>query len=164
VASGLWTITVAAFVTTGGILIVMVGLNGNPPRGLVDAGVTAAVGILLLAVIPLIGVLHARVFKIKVWIDSSIHACRRDDEWPPRATGFKSAMGLLFPALLVPVIVTAIVTFLLGIWSLLACVLGEGIYIWLLFRGVAAHHPCECWGVAAPVDADDWEDESPAGE
>jgi len=163
-ASGLWKITVAAFVTTGGILILMVGLDGNAPRGLVDAGVTAAVGILLLAVIPMIGVLHARVFKIKVWIDSSIHACRRNEEWPPQATGFNSAMGLLFPALLVPVIVTALVTFPLGIWSLLACVFGEGIYIWLLFRGVAADHPDECWGTAAQAPADDWEEGSPAGE
>jgi uncharacterized membrane protein len=145
VASGLWKITVAAFVITGSILILMVALNGKPPRGLLDAGLTAAIGIALLAVIPLVGVMHARVFKVKVWVDSSIHASRRHDVWPPRATGLNSAMGLLFPALLVPVVVTALITFQLGVWSLLACVLGEGTYIWMLFRGVAAERPDDCW-------------------
>jgi len=28
----------------------------------------------------------------------------------------------------------------------LACVFGEGLYIWMLFRGVTAGHPAECWG------------------
>src|SRR5579872_5840478 len=109
VASGLWKITVAAFLITGSILILWVALNGNPPRGLLDAGLTAAIGITLLAVIPLVGVMHARVFNVKVWVDSSIHASRRHGVWPPRATGLNSAMGLLFPALLVPVVVTALI-------------------------------------------------------
>jgi hypothetical protein len=146
VASGLWKITVAAFLITGSILILWVAFNGNPPRGLFDAGLTAALGITLLAVIPLVGVMHARVFKVKVWVDSSIHAYRRHDIWPPQATGLNSTMGLLFPALLVPVVVTALITFQLGIWSLLACVFGEGLYIWCLFRGVAAERPADCWG------------------
>jgi hypothetical protein len=146
VASGLWKITVAAFVTTGCILILTVALNGNPPRGLIDAGLTAAIGISLLAVIPLVGVLNARLYQVKVWVDSSIHPSRRNNVWPPQATGFNSTMGLLFPALLVPIVVTAIVTFPLGFWSMLACVFGEGIYIWVLFRGVAADRPTECWG------------------
>jgi hypothetical protein len=146
VASGLWKITVAAFVITGSILILMVALNGKPPRGLIDAGLTAAIGITLLAIIPLVGVMHARVFKVKVWVDSTIHACRRHDVWPPQATGINSTMGLLFPALLVPVTVTALITFRLGIWSLLSCVFCEGVYIWMLFRGVAAKRPADCWG------------------
>jgi hypothetical protein len=148
VASGLWKITVAAFVITGSILILMVALDGKPPRGLFDAGLTAAIGITLLAVIPLVGVMHARVFKVKVWVDSSIHACRRNDIWPPHATGLNSTMGLLFPALLVPIIVTALITFRLGIWSLLACLFCEGISIWMLFRGVAAERPADCWGAS----------------
>ena len=164
VASGLWKITVAAFVITGSILILMVALNGKPPRGLFDAGLTAAIGITLLAVIPLVGVMHARVFKVKVWVDSSIHAYRRHDIWPPQATGFNSTMGLLFPALLVPVVVTALVTIQLGIWSFLACVFGEGIYIWMLFRGVAAERPADCWGAdgserSATSDRAEWEAE-----
>ncbi len=146
VASGLWKVTVAAFVITGSILILMVVLNGKPPRGLIDAGLTAAVGITLMAIIPLIGVLHARVFKVKVWIDSTIHVYRRHDIWPPQATGINSTMGLLFPALLVPVTVTALVSIQWGIWSLLACVFLEGLYIWMLFRGVTAHDPADCWG------------------
>lgn len=145
VASGLWKITVAAFVITGGILILWALLNGNPPRGLLDAGLTAAVGILLLAVVPLIGVLNARAYNVKVWVDSSIHYFRRNNHWPPQASGFNSAMGLLFPALLVPMVMTAIVTFTWGIWWLMTCVLGEGIYIWILFRGVTARHPGDCW-------------------
>lgn len=154
IASGLWKVTVAAFITTGLILILMVVLNGNPPRGLIDAGLTAAIGISLLAVIPLIGVLNARVYKVKVWVDSSIHDCRRLAVWPPKATGFNSTMGLLFPALLVPVVVTALVTFRLGIWSLLTCVLGEGLYLWMLFRGVAAKQPAECWETLATPEPD----------
>ena len=146
VASGLWKITVAAFVITGSILMLMVALNGKPPRGLFDAGLTAAIGITLLSVIPLVGVMHARVFKVKVWVDSSIHAYRKYDIWPPQATGLNSTMGLLFPALLVPIVVTALITFQLGIWSLLACVFCEGISIWMMFRGVTADRPAECWG------------------
>jgi len=126
--------------------MLMVALNGKPPRGLIDAGLTAAIGITLMAIIPLIGVMHARVFKVKVWVDSSIHLYRRHNIWPPEATGVNSTMGLLFPALLVPVTVTALVTVQLGVWSLLACVFAEGLYIWLLFRGVAAAHPADCWG------------------
>jgi hypothetical protein len=163
VASGLWKITVAAFVITGSILILMVALNGNPPRGLVDAGLTAAVGITLLAIIPLIGVLHARVFKVKVWVDSTIHDCRRHDIWPPQATGINSTMGLLFPALLVPVTVTALITFQLGIWSLLACVFGEGVYLWMLFRGVAAARPADCWA-ASESDRSSLADEQEASD
>src|SRR5262249_8897735 len=133
----------------GSILMVWVAMNGKIPRCLIDAGLTAAIGITLLAVVPLIGVIHARIYKVKVWVDSSIHPSRRHNLWPPRATGFNATMGLLFPALMVPIIVTALVTFHLGVWILLICVLSEGIYIWLLFRGVAARHPDDCWG--APV-------------
>lgn len=148
-ASGLWKITVAAFVITGTILIVTLTLNGNPPRGLVDVGITAAVGISLLAIIPLIGVINARISGVKVWVDSSIHDSRRARVWPPRPMGLNSTMGLLFPALLVPIVLTALITIHLGILSLLACVFGEGIYLWMLFRGVAAAHPEECW---SPLD------------
>src|SRR5579872_3534831 len=116
VASGLWKVTVAAFMITGGILIATVGFNGNVPRGLFDAGMIAAIGISLLAIVPLVGVVNARVYRVKVWVDSSIHACRRNNLWPPRATGFNSAMGLLFPALLVPIMVTAIITIHVGLW------------------------------------------------
>ena len=55
-------------------------------------------------------------------------------------------MGLLFPALLVPIIVTAVLTFRLGVWPLAVSVFAEGIYIWMLFRGVAAASPADCWG------------------
>lgn len=152
IASGLWKVTVAAFFITGTILIVWVSLNGKPPRGLLDAGLTAVIGISLLAVIPLIGVLNARVYRVKVWVDASIHPSRRQDLWPPHATGFNSTMGLLFPALLVPIVVTALVTFHLGVWALVTCCLGEGIYIWLLFRGVAARRPDDCWGASSVDD------------
>ncbi len=122
----MWKITVAAFVITGGILIVWVFLKKNLPRAFLDVGLTAGIGILLLAVVPLIGVLNARVYKVKVWVDSSVHSDRRNNFWPPQATGFNSAMGLLFPALLVPIMATAIAAFPWGIWWLLACVFGEG--------------------------------------
>jgi hypothetical protein len=151
IASGLWKITVAAFVLTGCILIVWVAMNGKVPRGLIDASLTAAVGITLLAVVPLIGVIHARIYKVKVWVDSSIHPSRRHNLWPPHATGFNSTMGLLFPALLVPIVVTALVTFKLGIWWLLVSVFAEGIYIWTLFRGVAASRPDDCWTIDEEV-------------
>ncbi|MBI3864757.1 MAG: hypothetical protein HY290_23005 [Planctomycetia bacterium] len=149
VASGLWKITVAAFVVTGCILILAVVLAGNgkiaAPAGLIDVGLTAVIGITLLAIVPLVGVLHARMYGIKVWIDSSVHEFRRQNVWPPRPTGFNATMGLLFPSLLVPVVVTALLTFRLGVWSVLACVFGEGLYIWMLFRSVAAYEPADCW-------------------
>jgi hypothetical protein len=165
VASGLWKITVAAFVVTGLILMlaVMIARNGKfaPPRGLIDVGLTAVIGITLLAIVPLIGVMHARIYGIKVWVDSSIHECRRHKLWPPHATGFNATMGLLFPALLVPIVVTALITFRLGIWSLLACVFGEGLYIWMLFRSVAAHEPADCWEPQATPEF--FNDDSPPG-
>lgn len=154
-ASGLWKVTVAAFMITGTILIVALTVNRNPnlPRGLVDVGVTAAVGISLLAVIPLIGVMHARIAGVKVWVDSSIHESRRANVWPPRPRGLNSTMGLLFPALLVPIVLAALVTIHLGLLSLLASVFGEGISLWMLFRGVAARHPEECW---SPIESADF--------
>jgi hypothetical protein len=149
VASGLWKITVAAFLITGCILMLAVvfAKNGKfaPPRGLIDVGLTAVIGITLLAIVPLVGVMHARIYGVKVWVDSSIHEYRRHNFWPPQATGFNATMGLLFPALLVPMVLTALITFRLGIWSLLACVFGEGLYLWVLFRSVAAHEPADCW-------------------
>lgn len=148
VASGLWRITVAAFIITGIILIVAVvmGQRGQKmPRGLFFTAMTSAAGIMLLAVIPLIGVLCARLYGVKVWIDSSIHDYRRGNIWPPQPTGINSAMGLLFPALMVPITLTAIVTFKLGFLPLLASVFGEGILLWYLFRGVSARTPYECW-------------------
>lgn len=149
IASGLWKITVAAFVVTGCILMLVVILARNrkfvPPRGLAEVGLTAVIGITLLAIVPLIGVLHARMYGIKVWVDSSVHEYRRHKLWPPQPSGFNATMGLLFPALLVPIVVTALLTIRLGFWSLVACVFGEGLYIWTLFRSVAARHPADCW-------------------
>ena len=156
-ASGLWKITVAAFLVTGGLLILMIGLEARPPRGLFDAGITAAVGIGLLAVIPLVGVMNARLYRVKVWVDSSIHESRRADLWPPRAGGFNATMGLLFPALLVPIVVTALITLQLGLWTMLASVFGEGIFIWSLLRGVCAASPAECWEAASVLTAVDAE-------
>lgn len=165
VASGLWKITVAAFVVTGCILIIAVSLAQNgkfaPPRGLIDVGLTAIIGITLLAVVPLIGVMHARLYGVKIWVDSSIHEDRRHNLWPPRATGYNATMGLLFPALLVPIVVTALITFRLGIWSLLACVFGEGLYLWVLFRSVAAHEPADCWEPETLTDSEVDDADSP---
>ena len=156
IASGLWKITVAAFVITGTILILAVSFAKNgkfvAPRGLRDVGLTALIGITLLAIVPLIGVMHARIYRIKVWVDSSIHEYRRHNVWPPQASGFNATMGLLFPALLVPVVLTALITIHLGIWSLLACVFGEGLYLWMLFRSVAAHEPADCWELETVTD------------
>jgi hypothetical protein len=147
-ASGLWRITVAAFIITGVILIVTIimGLRGRPmPLGLMFTAITSIAGILLLAVVPLIGVLCARLYRVKVWIDSSIHAYRRAGIWPPEPTGINTTMGLLFPALMVPITLTAIVMFRFGAVPMLVSVFGEGIFLWSLFRGVSARTPYECW-------------------
>lgn len=151
-ASGLWKITAAAFIVTGLILIVAVvmGLRGpRLPKGLMLTALTSAGGIMLLAVIPLLGVLCARFYRVKVWIDSSIHAYRRANVWPPEPDGVNSTMGLLFPALMVPITMTAIVTFRGGVLLLLASVFAEGILLWSLFRGVSARTPYECWDPVA---------------
>jgi hypothetical protein len=152
VASGLWKVTIAAFLFTGGLLILMVALKENPPRGLFGVGLTAVIGVTLLAVVPLIGVLHARIAGVRVWVDSSIHESRRANQWPPRATGLNATMGLLFPALMVPIVVTAVVTLRLGLAPLLVSVFGEGIVIWTLIRGVCADSPAACW---PPVETDE---------
>ncbi|MSR59372.1 MAG: hypothetical protein EXS05_17305 [Planctomycetaceae bacterium] len=150
VANGLWKITIAAFLATGTLLILMVALNDNPPDGLVGVGLTAAMGVTLLAVIPLIGVCNARWHGVRVWVDASLHESRKADLWPPRPTGLNATMGLLFPALMVPIVLTSLVTLHLGVVPMLVSVFGEGIFIWSLFRGVCADSPSDCWAV--------WED------
>lgn len=146
VANGVWKITIAAFLATGGLLILMVALNHNLPRELIGLGVTAAIGVSLLAVLPLIGVAHARSHGVRVWIDGAVHQSRKAGLWPPEATGFNCTMGLLFPALLAPIVLSAVMTFPFGIVAMLTTVFGEGLFIWSLFRGVCADSPEECWG------------------
>ncbi|HTI51651.1 MAG TPA: hypothetical protein VL475_11890, partial [Planctomycetaceae bacterium] len=68
-------------------------------------------------------------------------------------TGLNATMGLLFPALMVPIIVTALATFPLGAVVMIGSVFGEGIFIWALLRGVCADAPGECW--APTTEADD---------
>ena len=51
-------------------------------------------GLILVDVIPMVGVIYARVFKIKVWVDSSIHEYRRHRLWPPQPSGYNAMMGL----------------------------------------------------------------------
>lgn len=155
IANGLWKVTIAAFLATGTLLILMVVLNDNAPRGLFGVGLTAAVGVTLLAVIPLIGVLHARGYGVRVWVDASIHQSRQENVWPPRATGLNAIMGLLFPTLMVPIVVTAVVTIQAGLVAMFVSVIGEGILIWSLFRGVCADSPKECWSPVATIDDDD---------
>lgn len=152
VANGVWKVTIAAFLATGTLLILMVALNDNPPRGLFGVSVTAAVGVTLLAVIPLIGVFHARCYSVRVWVDASIHESRQANVWPPQATGLNAIMGLLFPALMVPIVVTAVATAPLGLLTILGSVFGEGILIWALFRGVCADSPLECWSSEVIID------------
>jgi hypothetical protein len=151
IASGLWKVTIAAFLATGSLLILMVALNDNAPRELFGAGLTAAIGVTLLAVIPLIGVFHARCHGVRVWVDATVHESRQANLWPPEATGMNATMGLLFPALLVPIVVTAVATARLGLVAMLVSVFGEGILIWSLLRGVCADSPIECWRFP-PID------------
>jgi hypothetical protein len=155
IANGLWKVTVAAFLLTGSLLILMVVLRENAPKMLIGVGLTAIVGVSLLAVIPLIGVLHARWYGTRVWVDASVHESRRQNVWPPQASGLNATMGLLFPALMVPIIVTAIATFRFGIFALLASVFGEGLFIWALFQGVCAATPADCWGSDFLKDPED---------
>lgn len=174
-ALGLWRITIASFIASGLLLMVATAMNQNPPDGLKGTGLTAALGALLLSFVPLIGVHHARRNRIRVWVDSSIHDSRRENLWPPRAGGFNSAMGLLLPALMVPVLGVAILSIFLGLTPMLFCLFGTGILIWWLFRSVCAESPQECWPeqalfvavVEEPVDADDFDYKSfsdlPAG-
>lgn len=147
VASGLWKTTIAAFLATGLLLILMIVLNDNVPKGLFGVGLTAVVGVTLLAVVPLLGVLHARRNGVRIWVDASVHESRYANHWPPQARGLNAVMGLLFPSLMVPVVVTAVVTFPFGLVAVLAGVFGVGLFIWSLFRGVCAASPAECWEI-----------------
>lgn len=158
-AAGLWKMTVAAFLLTGVILTVAMLMGQKPPRVLRGLGLTAAVGITLLAVVPSVGVALARWFRLKVWIDSSVHHSRRADQFPPTPTGFNMAAGLLFPALIVPIVLTALVTARLGPWLMLMCLFTAGLIIWRFFRGIAAHHPTECWDEVSELESDIWEDD-----
>lgn len=155
VASGLWKITIAAFLATGCLLILMVALNENPPNGLFGVGLTAVLGVTLLAIIPLIGVFHARSHAVRVWVDSSVHDSRRANEWPPQPGGMNTVMGLLFPALMVPIIVGAVVTFPFGLLAMLISVFGVGTSIWALLRGVCAASPEECWSPSVAAEGDE---------
>ena len=100
------------------------------------------------------GALFARSSRAKIWVDSTIHESRRANHWPPLARGFNSTMGLLFPALLVPVVLTAVCAFPLGPWAILLSVFAEAAFLWLLFLGVCARSPAECWG-DVPAEMDD---------
>ena len=150
VASGLWRITVAAFFVTGCTLwiVALVGERGMAkPKHLIGVGITAAVGITLLAVIPLMGAICAKAYRVKIWIDDTVHQSRRDHVWPPAGLGGNTIRGLLFPALIVPLLVTSLVTIkAFGVWGMLAIVFTEAFTICTLFRGIAASTPAECWG------------------
>jgi hypothetical protein len=156
-ATGLWKATAAAFVFTGSLLAVSAMLGGRLPRVLVPLGLTAAIGITLLAIIPLLGALCARHYGVKVWIDSTVHASRRHQVWPPVATGMNTFLSLLFPSLLLPIIATAVFAFPLGTKVVVTSVFAEVLGVWIVFRKVAARRPSECWEVAAiaPVPTDD---------
>jgi len=145
VGSGVWKITVAAFLITGSLLTLMVLLDGKPPNGLFGVGMTAIIGVSLLAVVPLVGVLYAHRYGVRVWVDSSIHESRKTRAWPPVASGHNAAMGLLFPALMLPIVVTAILTLPFGLAILLVSVFGEGLLLWTMFRTVCADSSRECW-------------------
>lgn len=154
-ANGLWKITIAAFLATGLLLILMVALNDNPPHMLIGVGMTAALGVTLLAVIPLIGVFNARWHNVRVWVDATVHESRQAGEWPPRPSGINATMGLLFPSLMVPIMLTALLTLHLGVVPMLVSVFSEGIFIWSLFRGVCAETPVECWASRDVPSLDD---------
>lgn len=150
-ATGLWKATAAAFVFTGSLLAVSAMLGGRLPRVLVGLGLTAAIGITLLAIIPLLGALCARHYGVKVWIDATVHVSRRHQVWPPVATGVNTFISLLFPALLLPILATAVIAFPLGPWVVVASIVGEALGVWIVFRKVAARRPDECWEVAEVV-------------
>lgn len=154
-AAGLWRVTVAAFLLTGSLLF-LVALFGNQPMAdLVPLGMTAATGIVLLAVVPWLGALKARRHGLKIWVDSTVNAYRQHDIWPPVPTGFNSVAGLLFPTLMVPTTVTAIIAFQLGYGALIPiAIFAEGISMWAMLHGVTAQHPDDCWGDDAEEDDD----------
>lgn len=154
-ASGLWKMTIAAFLLTGVILTVALLLDDKVPRGVKSLGLLAALGVLLLAVVPMLGVALARWHGLKIWIDSTVHQSRRENFFPPLATGRNLAAGLLFPALIVPIVLTAILTVRLGPWLMFLSLFAAGLLIWQFFRGVSAGSPAECWAELAFESADD---------
>jgi hypothetical protein len=155
-ASGVWKITVAAFLVTGLVLIITVILGERRPKGLFGLGALAIVGITSLAVIPALGVALARWYGVKVWIDSLVHESRRNDFWPPICGTANVAAGLLYPALIMPIVLTAVLTFRLGPWLMLMFLIAEGLLIWRYFRGVAAATPQECWGDHESIFVEDY--------
>lgn len=150
-AFGLWKVTVTAFIVTGCLLALVTVLGRNGPDEVLHLGATAAGGIVLLAIIPLVGVACARRHGVQVWIDPTINNSRRRGEWPPVAGGFNSLSALLLPAMMVPTLAAALLAFRFGgaICVPLA-IFVTGVIIWSRFHGIAAVSPEDCWS-----DADD---------
>jgi len=146
IAAGLWKVTVTAFIVTGCLIGLVAILGEKQPRELWHLAVTAAAGISLLAVVPLLGAISAHKYGVKVWIDSSVHQSRRVNHWPPVANGFNAVGGLLFPALLVPTLIVALISFrCFGPVSVPPAIFALGILTWALFHGITAGHPDDCW-------------------
>lgn len=145
-ASSIWRTTVAAFLMCGGILTLQVLLNQRAGDLLKGVGTTALIGVSLLAIVPLFALISARITGTRVWIDNAAHDSRRSNAWPPASSQVNFVANLLFPALLLPIPLTAVVSFRLGALPMLVLMFGEGLLMWSLFRRVAASTPEECWG------------------
>lgn len=151
-ASAVWRTTVAAMLFSGFLLALLVAMNEKKPGGvLAAAGATVVIGVSLLAIVPLLALISARITGVRVWIDSRTHDSRRTNTWPPVCSSVNFVSNLLFPALLVPIPVTAILSMRLGVIPMLVLMFCEGLLMWFLFRRVAAATPEECWGSALDV-------------
>lgn len=145
-AFGLWKVTAAAVIFTGCLTALVTVLGRNPPEEFWHLAGTAAGGVVLLAVIPMIGVAFARRHGVRVWMDGSVSESRKENRWPPVATGFNAVSGLLFPAMIVPVMAAAFLAFkFCGQIFVPPAVFLTGVAIWSQFHGVTAKSPDECW-------------------
>jgi hypothetical protein len=151
VASGLWKITVVAF-----LLTILIGTaarqNGRPARRFVGSSTLLTVsGLALLTIVPVIGALRARQTGVRVWVNGSLHAYRRRNQWPVWPAGRNNVRGLLLASLILPMLVTAILVRFRGP-AMLAALLAETGFLWMLARNVAARKPDEAWGTAWDPD------------
>lgn len=151
VASGLWKITVVAF-----LLTILIGTaaeqNGKrPAKFVITSTLLTASGLALLTIVPVIGALRARQSRVKVWVNGSMHAYRRHNQWPVWPSGRNNARGLLLAALILPMLVTAVLVRFRGP-AMLVALIAESCVLWLLSRGVVARTPEEAWGSAWDPD------------
>jgi hypothetical protein len=138
-------VTMAAILGAGLILWVAALVGERPPKELKGLGVTAGLGLSLLAIFALGAAFAAWLAGIRVWLDTTVASSRERDEWPPRPHGTNKALGVSIPAVIVASLIAPQFALRLGFLTVFGLILVCAALLWGLFQSVSALTPDECW-------------------